>query len=106
MGDNFLVSGLIVKYVSVNYIKTFQFKMFYHVISTVKMFYRSTPDDGGRPRYAKFLGPGQTSADKDSDRHRTAFFLKIRTESGQLIEPRQTESGQIDTGEKIRTESE
>ena len=39
MGDNFLVSGLIVKYVSVNYIKTFQFKMFYHVISTVKMLY-------------------------------------------------------------------
>ena len=45
MGDNFLVSGLIVKYVSVNYIKTFQFKMFYHVISTVKKLYRSTPDD-------------------------------------------------------------
>lgn len=49
MGDNFLVSGLIVKYVSVNYIKTFQFKMFYHVISTVKMFYRSAPDHGDRP---------------------------------------------------------
>ena len=48
MGDNFLVSGLIVKYVSVNYIKTFQFKMFYHVISTVQILYRyrSTPDDG------------------------------------------------------------
>ena len=45
MGDNFLVSGLIVKYVSVNYIKTFQFKMFYHVISTVKMLYGSIPDD-------------------------------------------------------------
>ena len=45
MGDNFLVSGLIVKYVSVNYIKTFQFKMFYHVISTVKMLYGFIPDD-------------------------------------------------------------
>lgn len=45
MGDNFLVSGLIVKYVSVNYIKTFQFKMFYHVISTVEMLNGSIPDD-------------------------------------------------------------
>ena len=33
------------------------------------------------------------------------FFLEIRTESGQLTESRQTESGQTDTGQKIRTES-
>ena len=40
-----------------------------------------------------------------TDRHRTAFFLKIRTKSRQLTEPRQTESGEIDTGQKIWTES-
>ena len=38
-----------------------------------------------------------------TDRQRAAFFLKIRTESGQLTDPRQTESGQTDTGQKIRT---
>ena len=40
-----------------------------------------------------------------TDRHRTAFFSKIRTESGQLTKSRQTESGQTDTGQRIRTES-
>ena len=40
-----------------------------------------------------------------TDRHRTAFFLKIRTESGQRTDSRQTKSGQTDTGQKIRTES-
>ena len=32
------------------------------------------------------------------ERHWTAFFLKIRIESGQLKELKQTESGQTDTG--------
>ena len=35
-----------------------------------------------------------------TDRHRTGFFTKFRTESGQRTKPRQT-----DTGQKIRTES-
>ena len=34
-----------------------------------------------------------------------SIFLKVRTDSGQLTELRQTESGQTDTGQKIRTES-
>ena len=38
-----------------------------------------------------------------TDRHRVVFFPKIRIESGQLTEPRQTESGQSDTRQKIRT---
>ena len=56
MGDNFLVSGLIVKYVSVNYIKTFQFKMFYHVISTVKDALQV--HSGDHPSFSEFRGPG------------------------------------------------
>ena len=41
-----------------------------------------------------------------TDRQRTAFFLKIWTESGQRTESRQTKSGQTDTRQEIRTESE
>ena len=40
-----------------------------------------------------------------TDRHRTACFPKIRTESGKRTESRQTESGQTDTWQKILTES-
>ena len=64
------------------------------------------------------LNPGkQTSVNKDTespnssvlslsgrtDRQRTAFFRKFGTVSGQRTESRQTESGQIDTGQKSRT---
>ena len=44
---------------------------------------------------------------KNPDRIPTpdSIFLKVRTESGQLTESRQTESGQTDTGQKIQAES-
>ena len=36
---------------------------------------------------------------------RQLYFLKVRTEFGELTESRQTESGHTDTGQNIRTES-
>ena len=36
-----------------------------------------------------------------TDRHRTAFFLKIRTESRQLTKSRQIGPGQTDTGQLV-----
>ena len=36
-----------------------------------------------------------------TDRHRTGFFTKFRTKSGQRTESRQTESGQTDIGQPI-----
>ena len=40
-----------------------------------------------------------------TDRHQTAFFLKIRTESGQRTDSRQTESGQTDTRQPFSLKS-
>ena len=72
-------------------------------------FTESGQTDTGQHFFKKSGQNPDSGQDRDkkirTDRHRTAFFLKIRTESRQLTKSRQTESGQTDTGQKIRTES-